>query len=63
MFTYNRDEIARPAIERAIARASDPDQPETSLSAVCRHLGRVIVGWLTVIIVIEVAVKYWGGQP
>ncbi len=62
MFTYNRDEIARPAINRAIAQASNPDLPETSLWAVCRQLGRVIVGWLTVIIVIEVAVKYWVGQ-
>jgi hypothetical protein len=61
MFSYNRDEMAAPAVRRALAQASEgPDSGAKSLPFVCRQLGRAIVGWLTVIIVVQLAVKYFG---
>jgi hypothetical protein len=61
MFSYNRDEMAAPAVRRALAQASkDSDGATKSLAFVCRQLGRAIVGWLTVIIVVQLAVKYFG---
>jgi hypothetical protein len=41
-----------------------PAVPETEYSGarVARHLGRVIVGWLAIIIVIQLAVKYFGSN-
>jgi hypothetical protein len=62
MFSYNRDEMAASAIQRALAQASENvESDDKSLAFVCRQLGRAIIGWLAVIIVIEQAVKYWGG--
>lgn len=57
MFSYHRDEFAALAVRRALGQT--PDDGDDTLAAVCRHLGRVIVGWLLAIIVIELAVKYW----
>lgn len=62
MFSYHRDEFAAPAVQRALGQTS-PNDGDDTLAAVCRHLGRVIIGWLLAIIVIEMAVKYWGGTP
>jgi hypothetical protein len=63
MFSYSRDEMASPAVERALESAADEAPPtEKTLPVVCRHLGRVIIGWLTAIIVIEFVVNHWGGQ-
>jgi hypothetical protein len=63
MFSYNRDEMASVAVERALGSAADQPPPaEKTLPVVCRHLGRVIIGWLTAIIVIEFVVNHWGGQ-
>lgn len=61
MFSYHRDEFAAPAVQRVLGQASETEGGEPSLAAVCRHLGRVIIGWLLAIIVIETAVHYWGG--
>jgi hypothetical protein len=63
MFSYNRDEMASIAVERALKSAADEPPPtEKTLPVVFRHLGRVIVGWLAAIIVIEFVVNHWGGQ-
>jgi len=63
MFSYNRDEIAAPAVRRALAQASESSESaDKSLAFVCRQLGRAIIGWLTVIIVVELAVKYFGSN-
>jgi len=62
MFCYDRDEMASAAAQRVLRSAADEPPPaEKTLPVVCRHLGRVIIGWLTAIIVIEVVVKHWGG--
>jgi hypothetical protein len=64
VFSYYRDELGAPAIQPVLAQASaGADGGDNALSTVCRHLGRVIIGWLTAIIVIQLAVNYWGGQP
>ncbi len=64
MFFYHRDELAAPANQRALSQASaGADDGDNALSAICRHLGRVIIGCMTVMIVIQLAVNYWGGRP
>jgi hypothetical protein len=63
MFSYNRDEVASAAVERALRSVADEPPPaEKTLPVVCRHLGRAIIGWLTAIMIIELAVNHWGGQ-
>jgi hypothetical protein len=61
MFSYSRDEMAASAVRKALAEPSEgSDSTTKSLTFVCRQLGRAIVGWLTIIIVIQLAVKYFG---
>ena len=33
---------------------------DRSTNSVLRHLGRIIIGWLAIIIVVQLAVKYFG---
>ena len=55
--------MASTAAERALGSARDEASPaEKTLPVVCRHLGRVIIGWLTAIVVIELVVNHWGGR-
>jgi hypothetical protein len=64
MFFYHRDELTAPANQRALSQAAAAaDDRDNALFAICRHLGRVIIGCMTVMIVIQLAVHYWGGQP
>ena len=61
MFSYSRDEMVASTVRKALAQASEgSDSTTKSLAFVCRQLGRAIVGWLTAIIVIQLAVKYFG---
>ena len=57
MFSYDERGIDTGDIQ------ATPPTNEPRLAEICRHIGRVIVGFLTIIIVIELAVKYWGAQP
>ena len=63
MFSYDRDEMASAAVERAVGSAADEPPPaEKTLPVVWRQLGRAIIGWLAAIIVIELIMNHWGVQ-
>lgn len=63
MFSYDRDEMAVFRGRRALEQASESSKSANKSPAfVAWALGRAIIGWLTVIIVIQLAVKYFGSN-